>query len=131
MINPLVRFHGFHLPLLPLAFAPSNEDILMITERGNKRLGGSGAHVIDLSKFERFGGYISGRRKAFEQNVRETIEKTRGKNFEERRAFFKANRKASEQCRARSLWYRQPYERAFVAPVALLSPVDSMPVFHH
>ena len=130
MINPLVRFHGFHLPLLPLAFAPSNEDILMITERGNKRLGSSGAHVIDLSKFERFGGYISGRRKAFEQNVRETIEKTRGKNFEERRAFFKANgEKLLNSVEPDPLWYRQPYERAFVTPCrSTVSPVDSIPV---
>ena len=115
MINPLVKFNGFHLPLLPLAFAPSNDDILMVAERGNKQFGTSGAHVIDLSKFEKFGGYIHGRRKAFEQNVRETIEKNAGKDIHECRAFYKSNgEKLLNSVEPDPNWYRQLYERVVV-----------------
>jgi hypothetical protein len=118
MINPLVKFNGFHLPLLPLAFSPSNDDILMVAERGNKQFGSSGAHCIDLSKFEKFGGYINGRRKAFEQNVRETIEKNVGKNVGESRAFYKSNgEKLLNGVEPDPNWYRKPYERVYVTTV--------------
>jgi hypothetical protein len=132
MINPLVRFHGFHLPLLPVAFAPSNDDILMVCERGCYKEMEAGAHVIDLSQFDENGGFLKARREGFLQNMKDVIDRFVWKEYKlgindgdvvkmgeefikQREEFYVSNcMKILGDIKPDPKWYQNRFERFYV-----------------